>query len=225
MGSVMPILTAQEQNAVAHWASGLDLAVLAEVFDEAITIAIMQRQLDSAMRASIAAQCAAQPWQLAWRGPADATLEQALIRSMPAPQQATELIADVRLLAKAVACLFDVEAVGIRMRLLDGAMCPRFHCDNLPARLVTTYSGPGSEWLPEQALERAGLGKPEPGKPEVVLDASAIRQLAEGDVCLLKEALINSTRPLRVFKRVAARRDVKPIVVLLASSVTQQMHA
>ena len=85
MGSVMPILTAQEQNAVAHWASGLDLAVLAEVFDEAITIAIMQRQLDSAMRASIAAQCAAQPWQLAWRGPADATLEQALIRSMPAP--------------------------------------------------------------------------------------------------------------------------------------------
>ena len=34
MGSVMPILTAQEQNAVAHWASGLDLAVLAEVFEQ-----------------------------------------------------------------------------------------------------------------------------------------------------------------------------------------------
>ena len=170
----------------AHWATGPDLGVLAEVFDEAVTIAIMQRQLDSAMRASIAAQCAAQPWELAWRGVPDTALEQALTRSMPAPQQAAELIADVRLLAEAVACLFDVEALGIRMRLLDGAMCPRFHCDNLPVRLVTTYSGPGSEWLPEQALERAGLGKPEPGKPEVVRDAGAIRQLAEGDVCFLK---------------------------------------
>lgn len=105
MGSVMPILAAQEQNAVAHWASGPDLAVLAEVFDEAITIAIMQRQLGPALRAGIAAQSAAQPWQLAWRGPADATLEQVLTRSMPAPQQAAELIADVRLLAEAVACL------------------------------------------------------------------------------------------------------------------------
>ena len=186
MGSVMPILAAQARNAVAHWANGPDLAVLAELFDEAITIAIMQRQLGPALRASIAAQCAAQPWQLAWRGPADATLEQALIRSMPAAQQADALVSDVRLLAEAMACLFDVDAVGIRMRLLDGAMCPRFHCDNLPVRLVTTYSGPGSEWVPEVALNRAGLGKPEPGKPEVVRDAGAIRRLTEGDVCLLK---------------------------------------
>ena len=170
----------------AHWATGPDLGVLADVFDETVTIAIMQRQLDSAMRASIAAQCAAQPWQLSWRGAPDATLEQALIRSMPAAQQADALVSDVRLLAEAMACLFDVDAVGIRMRLLDGAMCPRFHCDNLPVRLVTTYSGPGSEWAPEVALNRAGLGKPEPGKPELVRDIGAIRQLAAGDVCLLK---------------------------------------
>ena len=44
---------------MAHWANGPDLAVLAELFDEAITIAIMQRQLGPALRASIAAQCAA----------------------------------------------------------------------------------------------------------------------------------------------------------------------
>ncbi|UJJ32780.1 DUF1826 domain-containing protein [Halopseudomonas maritima] len=176
----------QAGRAESHWVCGSDLGVLAEVFDEAITIAIMQRQLAPQLLASIAAQCVAQPWELAWRGVPDAALEQALTRSMPAPQQAGQLIADVRLLAEAVACLFDVEAVGIRMRLLDGAMCPRFHCDNLPVRLVTSYSGPGSEWLPDQAVNRAGLGKPEPGKPEVVRDAGAIRQLAEGDVCLLK---------------------------------------
>ena len=76
----------------AHWATGPDLGVLADVFDETVTIAIMQRQLDSAMRASIAAQCAAQPWQLSWRGAPDATLEQALIRSMPAAQQADALV-------------------------------------------------------------------------------------------------------------------------------------
>ena len=40
-----------------------------------------------------------------------------------------------------------------------------------------------------------------------------------------REALINCTCPLRVLKRADARRAVQPIVVLLASSATQQMHA
>lgn len=70
----------------AHWATGTDLGVLAEVFDEAITIAIMQRELVPQLLDSIAAQCAAQPWELAWRGISDTALEQALTRRMPAPQ-------------------------------------------------------------------------------------------------------------------------------------------
>jgi hypothetical protein len=65
-------------------------------------------------------------------------------------------------------------------------MCPRFHCDNLPVRLATTYLGPASEWLPEAAVNRAGLGAPHPDKPPIVREPGAIRRLEAGDVALFK---------------------------------------
>ena len=43
------------------------------------------------------------------------------------------------------------------LRLLEHAMCPRFHCDNLPVRLVTTSHGHGCEWLPEWAVNHQRL--------------------------------------------------------------------
>lgn len=105
---------------------------------------------------------------------------------LPSPDAADALIEDVQTLAEAVAYLFDTETVGIRLRHLDQTMCPRFHCDNLPVRLLTTYLGPGSEWLPETAVDRAGLGAPIPGRPEALTDASAIQRLQLGDVALIK---------------------------------------
>lgn len=169
-----------------HWAIGSNLGVLADIFDDAVTIAIMRRALDPALLNSVEAQCGAHPWQLSWVGKPGENLEQQLVGQLPAPKLAKALLADVRLLAEATACLFDVERVAIRLRLLQTAMCPRFHCDNLPVRLVSTYQGPGSEWLPEAALNRSGLGAPKPGQPEAVRDAQAIQQLMPGDVSLLK---------------------------------------
>ena len=76
-------------------------------------------------------------------------------------------VADVTWLIGAYACLLDARRVGVRLRVLDGAMCPRFHVDHVPVRLITTYAGPASEWL-------AAAG------------ASEVRQLASADVALLK---------------------------------------
>lgn len=52
--------------------------------------------------------------------------------------------------------------------------------------MVTTYQGPGSEWLPEYAVNRAGLGAPKPERPEIVTDESAIQCLQAGDIALIK---------------------------------------
>lgn len=169
-----------------HWAIGDDLGALADIFDDAVTIAIMRRTLGTALRNSIEAQCGEHHWQLSWIGTPGPAMEQQLAGQLPAPDLAQALLADVRLLAEATACLFEVERVAIRVRLLQAAMCPRFHCDNLPVRLVSTYLGPGSQWLPEAALDRDGLGVPKPGQPEAVRDAQAIQQLMPGEVALLK---------------------------------------
>ena len=91
-------------------------------------------------------------------------------------------IADVSWLVSAFACLLGAQRIGLRLRVLDTAMCPRFHVDHVPVRLITTYAGIGSQWLKEGAMDRRQLGKPD-AEPE---DNSLIQQITSGEVALLK---------------------------------------
>ncbi|CAN0561665.1 unnamed protein product [Ectocarpus sp. 12 AP-2014] len=109
-----------------------------------------------------------------------------LQKRLPQPNAAEALIEDIMTVAEATAYLFNTDSVGIRLRLLNTAMCPRFHCDNLPVRLVTTYAGPGSEWLPEHAINRAGLGAPHPDRPDIVKDNAAIQCMSAGVIAFIK---------------------------------------
>ncbi|WP_338510616.1 DUF1826 domain-containing protein [Pseudomonas trivialis] len=89
-------------------------------------------------------------------------------------------IADVSWLVSAFACLLGAKRIGVRLRLLDKAMCPRFHVDHVPVRLITTYAGIGSQWLREGVMDRRALDQPEAEPSE------RIEQVQCGEVALLK---------------------------------------
>ena len=91
-------------------------------------------------------------------------------------------IADVSWLVSAFACLLGAQRIGVRLRVLDKAMCPRFHVDHVPVRLITTYAGVGSQWLKEGGMDRRQLSQPE-AEPT---DNSLIQQIGSGAVALLK---------------------------------------
>lgn len=91
-------------------------------------------------------------------------------------------IADVSWLVSAFACLLGAKRIGLRLRVLDKAMCPRFHVDHVPVRLITTYAGIGSQWIREGVMDRRHLGKVD-AEPR---DDSKIQQLTCGEVALLK---------------------------------------
>lgn len=88
-------------------------------------------------------------------------------------------VADVQWLIAAYTCLLGARRIGLRLRVLEGAMCPRFHVDHVPMRLLTTYAGAGSEWLEEGRLDRSTLQHAQP-------PVDNIRRLRSGDVALLK---------------------------------------
>lgn len=174
-------------TATPHWAEGGGIEVLPRIFEETITLAVMRRPLSHDLLVGALAQTQAErPLSFAWRGEPGDALRAALREALHCPAASAPLVEDVMTLAEAMALLFDTADVGLRLRRLDAPMCPRFHCDQLPVRLVTTYLGPGSEWLPEHAVNRAGLGAPHPEKPAIVARADAIRRLEAGDVALLK---------------------------------------
>lgn len=91
-------------------------------------------------------------------------------------------VSDLKWLISAFACLLGARRIGVRLRVLDKAMCPRFHVDHVPVRLITTYAGIGSQWLEEGAMDRLQLGQAN-AEPQ---DPASIRQLNSGDVALLK---------------------------------------
>ncbi len=89
-------------------------------------------------------------------------------------------IADVAWLVSAFACLLGAKRIGVRLRLLDKAMCPRFHVDHVPVRLITTYAGIGSQWLREGVMDRRQLSQADAEPSE------RIEQIHCGEVALLK---------------------------------------
>ncbi|MCU1775367.1 DUF1826 domain-containing protein [Pseudomonas sp. 13B_3.2_Bac1] len=91
-------------------------------------------------------------------------------------------IADLQWLVSAFACLLGARRIGLRLRVLDKAMCPRFHVDYVPVRLITTFAGIGSQWLKEGVMDREQLGQAN-AEPQGM---SQIQQLKRGDVALLK---------------------------------------
>lgn len=68
---------------------------------------------------------------------------------------------DVRRLAGLLAGVAGCDRVRVRMETATERTCPRFHQDAVRVRLLTTYRGPGVEWVcasGEGPIGQAGVG-------------------------------------------------------------------
>jgi hypothetical protein len=167
--------------------AGEQSEVLAEVLRDRVNLAIWQRQLPAPVGA-FARLLLARGEPLAQSigleldsADAEPNLQGLLAGYADLPGQA-DFIADVSWLVGAFACLLDAKRIGLRLRALDKAMCPRFHVDHVPLRLITSYAGVGSQWLREGVMARRGLGDPA-AEPR---DEALIERTAAGHVLLAK---------------------------------------
>lgn len=74
----------------------------------------------------------------------------------------------------------------LHIKVVSDDACTKFHTDGFQLRLFTTYHGPGTEWLPESAVNRAALGK---DNQKIVRDPKQIRRMRTGHVGILKGEL------------------------------------
>ena len=104
----------------------------------------------------------------------------------------TWLTVDVAVLIARLAHLADARRLRVSLGAVRTDQCRKFHVDYVRYRLVTTYVGPGTEWVPDEAVRREALDHP-PDCPcdankEIVRDASAIRHAVPGEVIVMKGA-------------------------------------
>jgi len=157
--------------------------VMAEIFHDGVNMAVWQRRLPAQLE-DFAALVISLGQPLADQRVVEVSEHEPVLLPGLLPEAADlhgyeAFVADVTWLVSAYTCLLGARRVGLRLRVLQGAMCPRFHVDNVPVRLLTTYVGPGSDWLEEGAIEREGLHL-------ASAPVDNIQQLKTGDVAVLK---------------------------------------
>ena len=167
-----------------------DLSKLSEIFEKDKNISILKRKLDTSIL-DAAKYILKEKSQLHFSKiahPQD--IEKKLNNIFGSNIKTSPLFRDIARVVDIFCSLFSVKNVWLRLDAIEGPMCPRFHVDNLKCRLVSTYLGPGTEWLPNHLVNRHKLGHGNNGeldeKSGLFSENANIEQLDIGDLGLLK---------------------------------------
>ena len=63
--------------------------------------------------------------------------------------------------------------------------CRRYHIDNVPRRMLVTYAGKGTEWIPDEAADRKAFKSGEPNE-KIIKDKSALQFINPWDVAVFR---------------------------------------
>ncbi|WP_016954736.1 DUF1826 domain-containing protein [Catenovulum agarivorans] len=166
-----------------------DPSVLADIYEPDINIAIWQHQLAANVVEEISVIQQFSRLNLVLAVTPNNTIQQ-LVEYNHEFQQTPNLCHHLSTIVEMFCTLFDLPRAGLRLNLLDRAMCPKFHVDHIPCRLVSTFSGKATEWLEHSKVDRTKLGAGSFGLSDqqsgIYQQTSDIQQLNCGDVALLK---------------------------------------
>ncbi len=186
MAAVLPLRQASPHTVVSQ-----QLADLASIYQAETQLCVIQRQPSPELAGFVAAalQNASTISVLSVLHPARFDFEQLLPKLAGYPGYLA-FCDDSQQLATAFADLFGLAQLGLRLRSLDQAMCPRFHVDNVPCRLIVSYGGLGTEWLEHRHVDRSKLGRGAQGLPDetsgLLRPGAAIACLAPYAIGLMK---------------------------------------
>ncbi len=166
--------------------------ILTDIYQEEINIVIWQRELSTMLKDAAKDFIASNStFQTAMTVTPQNALSN-ISKSLGIGSE-SELSTNIAELVDMFCCLFELKHAGLRLTVLDRAMCPKFHVDRVPCRLVTTYQGIATEWLPHQVVDRAKLGvdnnRQTDNPPGHFHGQNNVQRLSSGDIALLKGEL------------------------------------
>ena len=183
-------LKSEEPKEKGYFKEGNNLDTLGDIYQEDTNMVIWKRELDNVIQKAANVIIDTNPSLEISRvvSPDDTYAE--IRNALGFSENASIISKDVANLVGMFCTLFALKQVGLRLAVLDRAMCPRFHVDRVPCRLLTTYLGVATEWLPNHNADRSKLGIGNQGKPDeesgIMNSNKDIKYLNQGDVALLK---------------------------------------
>lgn len=133
----------------------------------------------------------------------------------PADAHGAALGAEIANLPRRFADIFNLAAVKLRLEVIDTDACRRFHADMVVARLLTTFSGQGTQWMMAD------------GDP-----VAQIRQMKAGDVGIFKgrlsvgePAILHRSPPIAGKAEPRLLLAINPAPPIEARTVEELRHA
>lgn len=164
---------------------------LVEIFEPDVQVCSWQRSIDPRIATYLDSVAHLGKLQLRETLKPD---DRANLNMLPMGEGREQLVDDLAYLTDILCHLIDCPAVGFRGTRIEHAMCPKWHVDRVPVRLLCTYQGPGTEWLEDQGVARSDLST-----PRVV--EGACQQAVAGEVVLLKGSLWQDNESLGAIHR------------------------
>jgi len=179
-----------EQARSSRFVAGDQVDVLTDIYAQDCNLVAWRRTLAPELEEEAGALLLSNKTLQASLSLSPQSANDSISRALGGTLSAPTLVNDIVELVDMFCYLFDADMAGLRLTALGQPMCPRFHVDHVPCRLVVTYRGPATEWLPHDRVNRSKLGSGNGGKIDeasgLFKDSRDINQATAGDVLLLK---------------------------------------
>lgn len=181
--SATPLLVEPRPVSIAETPQGLTAIASSDV-----NLAVWRRMLPAALADSIAAHRHRAITGEVWFDACDSSAATeghyvSLLRDVAVADRPL-WAADIQPLVTTFARLAGAHVVRATLETVTGSGCRKFHVDHIGLRLLCTYDGAGTEWVPDEFVCRSMLAIGD--NDDIVADRDAIESLACGDVGLFK---------------------------------------
>lgn len=176
-------MIATQLDHYSHTCLSHDHEVFTEFFSSDVNVCAWQRELSVSIN-EYALLLSQQPTKII-RALEPAELMSVLSPLLPESKDKCAFIEDLHLLSEMMTYLFDCSSVGLRLISLSQSMCPNFHTDKISGRLICTYLGKGTEWLPNETLSDISPLE-QSFRQDALEQQHSIIKAQQGDVLLLK---------------------------------------
>lgn len=172
--------TAPQLAPPRHWRSGADPQILDMVTEPDVHTALWERTLDPLV-AGYAQWLVAHPIEL--QGSVDE-----VVRHLPQGLGRDAFGRELNALSERFATWMGAPGAA-ELRTVTTDKCAKFHVDYYALRLITTYVGAGTEWLPEEHVDPAAFARREvdiAAFNRSIAAADAVRRLDAGHVLVMR---------------------------------------
>jgi len=136
----------------------------------------------------------------------------------------TSLFEDISSLVKLFEKITKASSCRLLLATVNTNMCRKFHTDINDLRLLCTYVGPGTMWIPDEVVDQKTL-KAGRGDIETVIEEQHIQQVSTGDAVILKGALYPEANPILHRSPIIEEHGEKRLLLRIDTNETSNLFA